>query len=72
MFADPQIKARGLRIDLPDAAGNVIPGVRTPVVLSKTPLRYERPGPRLGEHQGEVLAELEALERAEREGKSAL
>lgn len=72
MFADPQIKARGLRIDLPDAAGNVIPGVRTPVVLSETPLRYERPGPRLGEHQEEVLAELEALERAEREGKSAL
>ncbi|TDW31779.1 crotonobetainyl-CoA:carnitine CoA-transferase CaiB-like acyl-CoA transferase [Rhizobium azibense] len=72
MFADPQIKARGLRIDLPDGAGNVIPGVRTPVVLSKTPLRYERPGPRLGEHQEEVLAELEALERAEREGKSAL
>ncbi|MBB4229073.1 CaiB/BaiF CoA transferase family protein [Rhizobium mongolense] len=72
MFADPQIKARGLRIDLPDAAGNVIPGVRTPVVLSETPLRYERPGPRLGEHQEEVLAELEALERAEREGTSAL
>ncbi|MBB4272637.1 CaiB/BaiF CoA transferase family protein [Rhizobium mongolense] len=72
MFADPQIKARGLRIDLPDAAGNVIPGVRTPVVLSETPLRYERPGPRLGEHQEEVLVELEALERAEREGKSAL
>ncbi|APO75420.1 acyl-CoA transferase/carnitine dehydratase protein [Rhizobium etli 8C-3] len=71
MFADPQIKARGLRIDLPDAAGNMIPGVRTPVVLSETPLRYQRPGPRLGEHQEEVLAELEALERAERERKSA-
>ncbi|SCW55192.1 Crotonobetainyl-CoA:carnitine CoA-transferase CaiB [Rhizobium mongolense subsp. loessense] len=71
MFADPQIKARGLRIDLPDAAGNVIPGVRTPVVLSETPLRYERPGPRLGEHQEEVVAELEALERAKREGKSS-
>ncbi|PKA43143.1 CoA transferase [Rhizobium sullae] len=71
MFADPQIVARGLRIDLPDAAGTMIPGVRTPVVLSETPLRYERPSPRLGEHQEEVLAELEALERAERERKSA-
>ncbi|MFC5755927.1 CaiB/BaiF CoA transferase family protein [Rhizobium sp. GCM10022189] len=58
MFADPQIVARGLRIDLPDAAGTVIPGVRTPVVLSETPLRYERPSPRLGEHNDEVLAEL--------------
>lgn len=63
MFADPQIKARGLRVDLPDAAGTMIPGVRTPVVLSETPLRYERPSPRLGEHNAEVLAELEEWER---------
>ncbi|MBB3540756.1 MULTISPECIES: CaiB/BaiF CoA-transferase family protein [unclassified Rhizobium] len=62
MFADPQIEARGLRVDLADAKGTVIPGVRTPVVLSQTPLRYERPSPRLGEHQEEVLAELAELE----------
>ncbi|MBD9446113.1 MULTISPECIES: CaiB/BaiF CoA-transferase family protein [Rhizobium] len=66
MFEDPQIQARGLRVDLADAKGTVIPGVRTPVVLSQTPLRYERPSPRLGEHQEEVLAEL-----AELEGKRA-
>ncbi|MBB3309077.1 crotonobetainyl-CoA:carnitine CoA-transferase CaiB-like acyl-CoA transferase [Rhizobium sp. BK196] len=63
MFADPQVKARGLRVDLPDAAGTMIPGVRTPVVLSETPLRYERPSPRLGEHNDEVLAELVEWER---------
>lgn len=63
MFADPQIVARGLRIDLPDAVGTMIPGVRTPVVLSETPLRYERPSPRLGEHNDEVLAELQEWER---------
>jgi len=62
MFEDPQIQARGLRVDLADAKGTVIPGVRTPVVLSQTPLRYERPSPRLGEHQEEVLAELAELE----------
>ncbi|MBB3316032.1 crotonobetainyl-CoA:carnitine CoA-transferase CaiB-like acyl-CoA transferase [Rhizobium sp. BK181] len=62
MFADPQIEARGLRVDLADAKGTVIPGVRTPVVLAQTPLRYERPSPRLGEHQEEVLAELAELE----------
>jgi crotonobetainyl-CoA:carnitine CoA-transferase CaiB-like acyl-CoA transferase len=62
MFADPQVIARGLRLDLADGAGTMIPTVRTPVVLSETPLRYERPSPRLGEHQEEVLAELEALE----------
>ncbi|SCX04490.1 CaiB/BaiF CoA transferase family protein [Agrobacterium rosae] len=63
MFADPQIQARGLRVDLPAADGTVIPGVRTPIVLSETPLRYERPSPRLGEHQAEVLAELDDIER---------
>lgn len=63
MFADPQVQARGLRIDLEAADGTVIPGVRTPIVLSETPLRYERPSPRLGEHQAEVLAELDDIER---------
>jgi crotonobetainyl-CoA:carnitine CoA-transferase CaiB-like acyl-CoA transferase len=62
MFADPQIVARGLRIDLEDNAGTVIPGVRTPIMLSETPLTYTRPSPRLGEHQEEVLAELAELE----------
>lgn len=63
MFADPQIQARGLRIDLTDKAGTVIPGVRTPILLSETPLDYRQPSPRLGEHQQEILAELEELER---------
>ena len=62
MFADPQIVARGLRIDLEDSTGAVIPSVRTPIVLSETPLTYTRPSPRLGEHQEEVLAELAELE----------
>lgn len=63
MFDDPQVKARGLKIDLTDADGNTIPGVRTPIVLSETPLRYERPSPRVGEHRDEILAELEEIER---------
>ena len=67
MFDDPQIKARGLRIDLEDRDGNSIPSVRTPIVFSGTPLAYQRPSPRLDEHGAEVLAELEALEA----GKSA-
>ncbi|MBW8301360.1 MAG: CoA transferase, partial [Hydrogenophaga sp.] len=63
MFDDPQVKARELRIELEDTDGNVIPGVRTPIVLSETPLRYEWPSPRVGEHQEEILAELAEIER---------
>ena len=59
MFADPQTIARGMRMDLDDGHGNHLPSVRAPMVMSGTPLRYERPSPRLGEHTAEILAELE-------------
>ncbi|TIV63401.1 MAG: CoA transferase, partial [Mesorhizobium sp.] len=59
MFADPQTIARGMRLDLDDGHGNVLPSVRAPMVMSGTPLVYERPSPRLGEHTEEILAELE-------------
>src|SRR4051794_7512711 len=58
MFADPQVVARGLKIELDDGHGNSLPGVRAPMVMAKTPLVYERPSPRLGEHTEEILAEL--------------
>ncbi|TPK79129.1 CaiB/BaiF CoA-transferase family protein [Mesorhizobium sp. B2-4-17] len=59
MFADPQTIARGMRLDLDDGHGNLLPSVRAPMVMSGTPLVYERPSPRLGEHTKEILAELE-------------
>jgi len=59
VFADPQIIARGMRID-PDG----VPGVRSPISLSASPLALDRRAPRLGEHGEEVLAELAALEAA--------
>ena len=63
MFADPHVIARGMRIDLDDGHGNSLPSVRSPIVMSRTPPRYERPSPRLGEHTQEVLKELETLKR---------
>jgi crotonobetainyl-CoA:carnitine CoA-transferase CaiB-like acyl-CoA transferase len=63
MFEDPQVKARGLRIDLKDFEGNAIPGVRTPILMSETPLRYDTPSPRLGQHNVEVHADLERWEK---------
>ena len=59
MFADPQTLARGMRLDLDDGHGNALPSVRAPMLMSGTPLRYERSSPRLGEHSAEILAELE-------------
>jgi crotonobetainyl-CoA:carnitine CoA-transferase CaiB-like acyl-CoA transferase len=59
MFADPQTVARGLRLDLDDGRGNLLPSVRSPMLMPATPLTYQRPSPRLGEHTAEILAELE-------------
>jgi len=55
-FADPQVRHRKMRIDLrEDVEGGVtIPGVRTPIMLSGTPLRYDHPSPRLGADSEEI------------------
>src|SRR4029453_5951293 len=58
VFADPQVLHRGLRLDLPRAAGGTVPTVRTPILMSETPLTYGRASPRLGQHTLELLAEL--------------
>jgi crotonobetainyl-CoA:carnitine CoA-transferase CaiB-like acyl-CoA transferase len=59
VFADPQVRHRGMRVDLPDggADGRAIPGVRTPIVLDGTPAVAERSAPALGAHTAEVLAD---------------
>ncbi|MGB3900062.1 MAG: CaiB/BaiF CoA-transferase family protein [Mesorhizobium sp.] len=58
-FADPQAIARGMRLSLDDGHGNALPSVRSPMLMPATPLTYDRPSPRLGEHTEEILAELE-------------
>lgn len=59
VFADPQVIARGMRIDLPspEAQGGAIPSVRSPIVMNGEPMVAERPSPRLGEHTDEVLSD---------------
>jgi crotonobetainyl-CoA:carnitine CoA-transferase CaiB-like acyl-CoA transferase len=57
VFADPQVIARGLRLDLdaPAAQGGTIPTVRSPILLDGAPLVADRPSPGLGQHTDEVL-----------------
>lgn len=54
-FNDPQIVHRGLRIDIPDGDGVMVPSVRTPIVFSESTLKLERASPKLGEHTDEVV-----------------
>ena len=54
-LADPQVAARGLRIDLEHALAGKVPIVANPIKLSATPTSYELPPPLLGEHTAAVL-----------------
>jgi crotonobetainyl-CoA:carnitine CoA-transferase CaiB-like acyl-CoA transferase len=53
VFADPQVIARKLQI-----APSGIPGVRSPFAFSGADLALDRPAPKLGEHQAEILDSL--------------
>jgi formyl-CoA transferase len=57
VFEDPQVKARGMRIDMPHPHGSV-PTVASPMRFSRTPVTYDLPPPVLGQHTREVLAGL--------------
>ena len=58
VFQNPQVQARGLRVDIPREDTGPIPLVGSPIKFSATPIRYELPPPRLGEHTDSVLREL--------------
>src|SRR5690606_2921831 len=60
VFANPQVEARQLRLDMPakETVSGTIPGVRTPIDFSDTPLAHGRPAPRLGADSEAVLVEI--------------
>jgi crotonobetainyl-CoA:carnitine CoA-transferase CaiB-like acyl-CoA transferase len=63
VFAEPQVRHRGMRIDLPHPAAGTVPGVRNPALFSRTPLEYRRAPPALGADTEAVLGEKLGLER---------
>jgi crotonobetainyl-CoA:carnitine CoA-transferase CaiB-like acyl-CoA transferase len=57
VFAEPQVRHRGLRMDLPHPLAGTAPGVRNPVRFSRSAVEYERAPPPLG---ADTAAELQA------------
>jgi len=70
-LADPQIVARGLRIERPHAAAGTVPLVASPIVIDGARAAAERAPPLLGEHTREVLARLLELPPAELDALAA-
>ena len=62
MFADPQVRARGLAIDIPHPLAGTVPQVASPIRLSETPVEYRNAPPLLGEHTEQILAQVLGLE----------
>jgi crotonobetainyl-CoA:carnitine CoA-transferase CaiB-like acyl-CoA transferase len=60
VFADPQVIARGMRVDRrhPAAKGGAIPGVRSPITINGRRAAAHRAQPMVGEHTEEILREI--------------
>jgi crotonobetainyl-CoA:carnitine CoA-transferase CaiB-like acyl-CoA transferase len=72
VFEDPQVRHRGLKVEMPHPLAGSIAGVASPMRMSETPVTYDAPPPLLGQHTREVLsgvlgksdAEIERLREA--------
>jgi len=63
VFADPQVLAREMRLDLPHPFAGTVAQVGNPLHFSATPVTYTQAPPLLGEHTASVLAARLGLSR---------
>lgn len=58
VYADPQVQARAMRVELEHPRAGTVSHIGIPVKLSETPGQIRRPAPMLGQHTDEILREL--------------
>jgi len=58
VFDDPQVKARGMQIQMDHAAADHVALVASPIRMSDTPVQYRHAPPLLGQHTREVLGQM--------------
>jgi crotonobetainyl-CoA:carnitine CoA-transferase CaiB-like acyl-CoA transferase len=65
VYEEPQVKARGIRVDLDHPVAGKLPTVASPMRFSATPVEYRQAPPTLGQHTEEVLRNLLGKDEAE-------
>jgi crotonobetainyl-CoA:carnitine CoA-transferase CaiB-like acyl-CoA transferase len=65
VFADPQVRHRGMRVEVSHPTAGPIPLIANPVRLSETPIEYHAAPPLLGQHTREILRGLLAMDEAD-------
>lgn len=63
VFEDPQVRARGMRLEVPHPLAGTASLVASPIRLSGTPVAPGTAPPTLGQHTHEVLAEVLGLDQ---------
>jgi len=58
VFENPQVRARGLAIDIAHPSAGKVTLVRSPMTLSVTPTRFDKAPPLLGQHTDDVLRDV--------------
>ncbi|MFZ2739735.1 MAG: CaiB/BaiF CoA-transferase family protein [Burkholderiaceae bacterium] len=64
VFEEPQVKARGIKVELDHPVAGKLPTVASPMRFSATPVEYKRAPPILGQHTEEILRERLQLDSA--------
>jgi len=64
VFEEPQVKARGIKVELDHPVAGRLPTVASPMRFSATPVEYQLAPPVLGQHTEEILRGLLKLDAA--------
>jgi crotonobetainyl-CoA:carnitine CoA-transferase CaiB-like acyl-CoA transferase len=64
VFEEPQVAARGMKIELEHAVAGKVPLIASPMKFSETKLEFRTPPPVLGQHTDDVLRRILGMDAA--------
>jgi formyl-CoA transferase len=64
VFADPQVRHRGMEVRAPHPAAGEVRMVANPMKFSATPIAHDTPPPTLGQHTDEILGSVLGMDGA--------